>query len=288
MHQARVECAAENWDAALAKVEAVLELEPAHEEALRFVKDVERRQQINVMYNTGLAHENAGRFDAALEVFQLVRQQAGNDFRSVDSRIKALKTRLKDQTVGTAPPPQTSRVWSKIGKVAAGVFVFFLVVGIIVQSQGGSSSSSYTPPSDPVAPTPSEPEPTQAEVTDKSSEPAPSSNAIPSRDAEAAAQGLSPYGPAVFGMLGQGGSIVHPVALEGGATYVIAGSCDDSCSDLDLAVSEMGVVKFKDDGPDAIPAMQVPVIGTGTYQLTVTMSGCSSRGQCGYRLQVYR
>ena len=111
--------------------------------------------------------------------------------------------------------------------------------------------------------------------------------AVPSRDAEAASEGLYPYGAAITGVLNQGERSSHPLYLEAGYTYVLGGSCDADCTDMDLALLEDGMTIVEDVELDALPVAMVVVVASRSYELVVSMPGCTV-DPCGYRVQAYR
>ncbi|HSJ25895.1 MAG TPA: CHAT domain-containing protein [Longimicrobiales bacterium] len=195
-------------------------------------------------------------------------------------------------------------LWMRIGKFAVGLWVFGLLVALLVPDDEVLLDPG---PVDDWMPQAVQPDPGAAPPTVEAPQQQPASppigsdaapavrnaptaaapaSAAPSRDAEAATLGLVPYGSAITGSLGYGESTVHNVRLEGGATFIIAGSCDAACNDLDLAVSEMGVIRVQDVDVDAEPVLTAPVLATGTYQLIVSMAQCNAPS-CAYRVQVY-
>lgn len=300
LHAAQLAVFAEKWGEATSKLEEVLELDPDHGQAAEKLAEVRREEQLAVLYRTGVEHESAGRHGDAIEAFQRLRKLAGTDYRGVDERIRTLREAARAKR----KPRQV--LWIRIGKFAAGVWALGLLAiwlvpddsveyaiepPLITPTDVTGPGGAVTTPPDPV------PQP-QPQIPQAGAQVSPSvgargvdaaapPNTSPSRDAEAAQLGLSRYGSPIVGTLRPGGSVVHDVRLEAGLTYVIGGSCDQACGDLDLLISEQGVVRFQDVEPDAMPVLMTPVLVTGTYQLTVQMASCAATA-CGYRVQVYR
>jgi len=69
--------------------------------------------------------------------------------------------------------------------------------------------------------------------------------------------------------------------------FVLAGICDDNCSDIDLSlVDSAGYSLGADTEPDDFPALDL-VTGDETYQYTISMKGCSE-GPCEWAVFVAR
>lgn len=281
LQAAQVAAYSEKWAEATGKLEQILEIDPHHKEAATRLEAVRREEQLAVLFNTGLQHETAAQFGAAIDSYKRARDLAGSDYRGVDARI----ARLREQAKGKRSPKQV--IWIRIGKIAVGLWALGIVVALIVpepemQSAAPDGSLVSQPVTAP-APDAAQPQPYNPPV-----QPAPRDAGVaPNRDAEAAEAGLSPYGSAVWGSLAQSTYFVHPFILEGGKTYTIAGSCDNACTDLDLLVSANGVPIVKDDTPgDALPVIRFEAAAGVLYQVTVEMVGCSNN-TCAYRAQAY-
>jgi hypothetical protein len=295
IHASQVASFAERWEEATARLAEVLQLDPAHQEAARLLEEVRREEQLAVLYRTGADHESAGQVGAAIDAFQRARDLAGRDYRDVDARIKVLREGMK------AKPARRKVLWVRIGKFAVGMWVLGILAMIVMPNDptqlasspgdfpavgaGGSGSPvSVTPPTADTAAAIIVGEPPSRPTAAAPQRSTP--DGIRSRDAEAAALGLSPHGRPRVGTLAADQWDVHNLTLEPGA-YAIAASCDDFCSDLDLTVMEQGAVVVQDVQPGDTPNVNVIVVASGTYQLRVDMAGCSRAG-CGYRVQVYR
>jgi hypothetical protein len=206
---------------------------------------------------------------------------AGTDYNSVDARIAGLREQMKGKRTPRAA------LWVKIGKFAVALWVLGIVAAIVVPNStpepGPLVNDTTTVLPDP------QPQPTPSNPSVQP-DPAPAATNVappPSRDDEAAASNLRPYGRPITGSLGRGMEIVHNITLEAGMPYVIAGSCDGNCDELNLAISSNGQVLERNTVVDARPVVTVVVFLSGTFQVTVGMGECA-REQCSYRVQAYR
>lgn len=183
----------------------------------------------------------------------------------------------------------------RVGKFVIGAWVLGAIAFVIMPknqtsynpqtgspTQGTQDTMAFLPSNDT-----KEPEPAPQQEKPTVTTPIEPTLEAPSRDQEAANLGLSRYGSPQSGSLAPGQEVVHDVALEGGQSFIVAGSCDANCSNLDLRISEQGVTKVQDATYDRLPSMLVVVLYPGTYQLTVSMSNCAA-STCAYRVQVYR
>jgi len=92
----------------------------------------------------------------------------------------------------------------------------------------------------------------------------------------------------VRGSLGNGGENHHEMTLVAGNDYLIAGYCDDDCTDLDLSVRDLGrQVITSDIENDDYPRIRFRAPASGRYDLIVTMSACSVP-PCAYGVRLYR
>jgi hypothetical protein len=102
----------------------------------------------------------------------------------------------------------------------------------------------------------------------------------------ATAAGFTMTDPIQFGALRQGQTMTYTLTLERNREYVLAGSCDTDCSDLDVALGESdGSEVVADRGADDQPSIVVRGHG-GTHTVRVTMARCSV-GPCRYGLGVF-
>jgi len=308
LHESQLAVYAERWGEAAARLEEILELDPEHEEAAARLEAVRREEQVATLFRTASEHQQAGRMDAALDCFRRVRQ-IDPEYRGVARRIKLIEQEQETKTrqAATLQRAATTRRRSRWGRwfAAAAVIAILLAAAATV---GDWRPQDYDPavdleslierlPVQQVLPEAGVPQP-QPGTGGQPGQTAGqgSSGAAPlgtpaltpprNRDAEAFQQGLAPAGAAITGRLAEDQDYVHDITLQAGRAYVLAGSCDGACSDMDLAVSEMGVVITSDEGLDAEPAVTVVVLTSGTYQLHVMMPGCT--GTCEYRVQAYQ
>jgi hypothetical protein len=77
------------------------------------------------------------------------------------------------------------------------------------------------------------------------------------------------------------------LTLDETREHIIVGVCDNDCSDMDLALSEMsgGHVVADRDGND-VPILEVASGHKGAHRLTITMASCTT-APCRYAIAVY-
>ncbi|MFQ5610632.1 MAG: tetratricopeptide repeat protein [Anaerolineae bacterium] len=107
--QAQAALAGEDWAAAIQKLQAVLELDPAHAGAAAGLNRARQQQDWAGLYARGRRHFDAGRWRVALEYFHRLRDAAG-DYKDVATMIASAETALAWQK--TTPARQPSSPWS--------------------------------------------------------------------------------------------------------------------------------------------------------------------------------
>ncbi len=294
IHESQLAVYSERWGDAAALLQEVLDLEPEHGEAIKRLAAVRREEQVATLYRTAADHQQAGDIAAAVAGFERVRD-IDPEYRGVTQHIKLLqkeqKAALSSRRVDTGAADRNERSpdrspRSRAPRIAAGA-ALVVAGGLAFSAWYGEPSVVPVPVHTPAVVEPEAPD-APAYEPPYEPDPAPATVASPmNRDAEARQLGLVPAGSALTGRLAEGGEQVYDLPLQAGNTYVIAGSCNGACEDLDLAMSEVGNVIAVDDQLDAEPVVTLVVLVTATYQLHVTMPGCAA-GSCAYRVQPYR
>ena len=88
---------------------------------------------------------------------------------------------------------------------------------------------------------------------------------------------LREIGTVQIGKLGQGGETTIPLELTGAHEGMVIGTCDRSCSDLDLrVVTADGRLMNLDEGEDDTPMVEVEAGKTNKLLLKVRMPACSA------------
>ena len=93
----------------------------------------------------------------------------------------------------------------------------------------------------------------------------------------------------IFQWLGMGMEplLNWPFHLSAGSSYLIVGVCDNSCTDVDLAVEDKDrVVLASDTAADDLPIVRFTPSTTDTYYIRPTMHKCSV-DPCGYGIGVF-
>jgi len=102
----------------------------------------------------------------------------------------------------------------------------------------------------------------------------------------AEAEGAQPY-DSREGLLWSGELGTMEMTLEGGRQYVIAGICDDSCSDIDFAVYDpAGDVLDADIEADDTPVVAVFPETDGEFTIKVDMADCAEN-PCALAILVF-
>ncbi|MBA2671579.1 MAG: hypothetical protein H0U67_14510 [Gemmatimonadetes bacterium] len=93
--------------------------------------------------------------------------------------------------------------------------------------------------------------------------------------------------PYRYGGLDSGGEERLGVELKAGNTYMIMGTCDQDCDDLDLfLISASGETVDSDVETDDVPMVTTTVARDATYFLRVKMHSCSI-APCGYGIGIF-
>jgi hypothetical protein len=90
----------------------------------------------------------------------------------------------------------------------------------------------------------------------------------------------------VGGTLGAGTQDTKQIQLAAGS-YVIVGTCDADCSDLDMVLTDSnGSAVDSDMETDDVPMLVVEVPANATYTLTVQMASCTT-SVCHYGYAIF-
>ena len=88
------------------------------------------------------------------------------------------------------------------------------------------------------------------------------------------------------GSLRQGETTELTLKLAAGEQILIAGFCDEDCSDLDLRVIQNGTTLGEDILDDDAPMVTLPNFAGGTVTVRVEMPACSV-APCAFRVMVF-
>lgn len=88
------------------------------------------------------------------------------------------------------------------------------------------------------------------------------------------------------GSLRQGETTDLTIKLAAGQQIVLAGFCDEDCSDLDLRVIQNGTTLGEDILDDDAPMVALQNFAGGTVTVRVEMPGCSV-APCAFRVMVF-
>lgn len=88
------------------------------------------------------------------------------------------------------------------------------------------------------------------------------------------------------GSLAQGKAADLSVNIPAGSQVLIAGVCDEDCSDLDMRVSQNGTMLGEDILEDDAPMVTLSNWTGGTVTVRVEMPACSV-APCAFRVLVY-
>ena len=88
------------------------------------------------------------------------------------------------------------------------------------------------------------------------------------------------------GGLHEGEAMELLIEVSSGRDVVVAGICDDDCSDLDLRVSKDGTMLGEDILEDDAPMVRLQNFGGGTLKVRVEMPSCSV-APCAFRVMVF-
>jgi TPR repeat protein len=82
--------AQEDWPVALETLQAVLALEPTNPEAAAQLLEVRHALDLHTLYTTGQKHEEAGRWQEALDCFRQIQERQTN-YKNVSARMEAVQ-----------------------------------------------------------------------------------------------------------------------------------------------------------------------------------------------------
>lgn len=92
----------------------------------------------------------------------------------------------------------------------------------------------------------------------------------------------------VVGLLPVGGVVYLEIELTANSSYMIIGSCDSDCTDLNLQLTdESGDLIAEDMQDDDVPILEFVAPRTKRYLLGVGMAGCDAEA-CFFGFQVMR
>jgi hypothetical protein len=100
---AQAAVAAENWAAAIEKLQALLTLDPAHPEATALLGRARTRQDLAALYKKGRDEYEARHWREALEAFRQV-QEIGGEYKEVAALMAMVRSELAKEQVATAAP----------------------------------------------------------------------------------------------------------------------------------------------------------------------------------------
>lgn len=83
----------ESWDAAIKKLQAVLDLEPAHKDAAAQSRSAHRQQELSALYDRGRKHSEDRQWRKALENFQRVQKIAGH-YKDVSDLVAFVQSQM--------------------------------------------------------------------------------------------------------------------------------------------------------------------------------------------------
>ena len=99
--------------------------------------------------------------------------------------------------------------------------------------------------------------------------------------------GYRPAGSLAYGTLNAGDRESRPISMTIGSRYIIAGVCDQDCTNVDLKLLAPDGAQLADNtAPDNRPTMSLTSPGTGQFTVTVVMAGCR-QSPCYWGFQVF-
>lgn len=100
-------------------------------------------------------------------------------------------------------------------------------------------------------------------------------------------EGFGQVGETRTGSLNDETSEDFYLTLEGGASYILVGVCDNDCPDIDLALFDQAGNEIDSDyEDDAVPMVEISPAGTGSYRIHVYMASCKSE-PCFYGVAAF-
>jgi tetratricopeptide (TPR) repeat protein len=259
LDKARVAFMAERWSDANDFLQAILARDPGNDPARELLKQVSERKEVDALYQTGSAHLAAGRWREASGSFSSIRKQVGR-YKNSDDLLKqaqdALKRVIEQQEATQKAEKLVAELSGRVPKPKR--WNFWLIGGIaalviVVLGVVGTLMMK-----------------------------------VPNRDAELAKAGYLLEGEPLKGSLRENTSDTHSIYLTPGREYRIAGSCDMSCKNMDLHLTDAAdAPMLHDQEGDNIPWVDVKVTEAGNYRLQVHMVKCSAE-PCYYRVGLYQ
>lgn len=107
-------------------------------------------------------------------------------------------------------------------------------------------------------------------------------------DAMARSRGYVPTGQRLTGSLFLDESVLRPLTLVAGGSYLVVGVCDADCGILNLVLRNPNgdeIATYREDGN--APFLQATVTRGGEYRVKVILRGCR-RAPCRYGVALYR
>ena len=90
-----------------------------------------------------------------------------------------------------------------------------------------------------------------------------------------------------IGLLPAGGNVFLEVNLRAGVDYMVVGTCDYDCSDMDLAAyTGAGTSLASDVELDDVPVVSFRAETSGPYLIEISMPGCDA-DTCYFGFRVY-
>ena len=100
-------------------------------------------------------------------------------------------------------------------------------------------------------------------------------------------RGYNAIGQLMTGSINDDADVSVMVNLISGTQYVVAGVCDNDCSDVDLQVYSADGNKLGEDlDTDDTPVVSFTASYSGTYRVRVMMATCNTN-PCYYGVQVF-
>jgi hypothetical protein len=262
LEKARAAVTAERWSDANDTLQGILARDAGNEPARELLRQVTDKKEVDALYQAGSAHLASGRWREALGSFSSIRKLAGR-YKNSDDLFKqaqeALKRIIEQQEATTKAEKLVEELTARVGRPkqwkgwVVGVSIAAMVVLILVAAVAAYEMSK-----------------------------------VPDRDAELSKAGYQLDGEPLKGSLKEGGIEWYSVYLTPGREYRIAGSCDASCRNMDLHVTNSADdILTHDKEGDSIPAVDMTVTEAGNYRLHVHMVKCTAE-PCYYRVGVYQ
>ncbi len=127
--EAQVALVREDWATAIVKLQAVLDLEPGHKQAVSKLGQAWQQEKLAALYTQGRKHYEAGRWRIALEYFRHLRTMDA-EYKDVGALIAAAERATIREKAARVPQQTSSSAhdWLRIG-IPAIVVLLLLVCG---------------------------------------------------------------------------------------------------------------------------------------------------------------